>query len=90
MSHSHDQMSGLMDARAVEARAANWLQRRQFWDWSDSDQAALDQWLAESEVHLVTYLRLEAAWSRTERLVALGLAKMERSNRMRAGPFGQF
>ncbi len=86
MSHSQE-MSGLMDARAVEARAANWLQRRQFWDWSDGDQAALDQWLAESEVHLVTYLRLEAAWTRTERLVALGPAKIERTEPDARKPF---
>jgi transmembrane sensor len=76
MSHEHERASGLANADAIEARAANWLQRRQFWDWSQTDQAALDQWLCESEVHLVTFLRLEAAWTRTERFVALDPAKI--------------
>ena len=78
MSHEHERLSGLLDADAVEARAASWLQRRQFWNWSDDDQVALDQWLSQSEVHLVTFLRLEAAWTRTERFVALDPAKIAR------------
>lgn len=61
----------LTDANAVEACAAKYLQHRQFWNWSAADQAELDAWLAESPVHLVTYLRLEAAWNRASRLVAL-------------------
>ncbi|HEV2562223.1 MAG TPA: FecR domain-containing protein [Rhizomicrobium sp.] len=71
----------LADADAVEERAANWLQRRQFWNWSEGDQADLDRWLAESPVHLVTFLRLEAAWTRTERLVALGTERVEAVHR---------
>jgi len=61
----------LSPARATAQAAADWIQRRQFWDWSEKDQAELDAWLAENPLHLVTYLRLEAAWSRTERLAAL-------------------
>jgi transmembrane sensor len=57
--------------RIVAQTAADWIQRRQFWNWSKVDQAELDAWLAENPLHLVTYLRLEAAWARTERLVAL-------------------
>jgi transmembrane sensor len=74
MSYELDEATQLVDASVVETRAANWLQRRQFWDWSESDQADLDSWLGESPVHLVTFLRLEAAWGRAERLVALGAA----------------
>lgn len=85
MSEQH--ISGLMDAASVETRAANFLQRKQFWDWSETDQSDLDQWLAQSEVHLVTFLRLEAAWSRAERLVALGPAKIEQTSEESRKPF---
>lgn len=79
MSDAFENASGLTDSQDIEARAANWLQRRQFWDWSEDDQAALDQWLAESELHMVAFLRLEAAWTRTERFVALDPAKIARA-----------
>jgi len=59
------------NAASVSVIAAEWIQRRQFWDWSDKDQAELDAWLAEASLNLVTFLRLEAAWNRTERLAAL-------------------
>jgi transmembrane sensor len=58
-------------ADAIEAQAADLLQRRNFWNWSDADQAELDSWLAQSPAHLVAYLRLESALDRTDRLVAL-------------------
>ena len=53
MSNESEDCVMLVDSGAVEARAANWLQRRQFWDWSEKDQADLDRWLAESPIHLV-------------------------------------
>jgi transmembrane sensor len=56
---------------AIETRAADFLQRRRFWNWSEADQQLLDAWLAESLAHRVTYLRLEAGAARIERLVAL-------------------
>jgi transmembrane sensor len=71
MSGMHESRTALLSSNAVEARAVHYLQRRQFWNWTREEQAELDKWLAESSVHLVTYLRLEAAWKRTERLVAL-------------------
>jgi len=71
MSDTHETSIALADASAVEACAAKYLQRRQFWTWSADDQAELDAWLAQSSVHLVTYLRLEAAWGRASRLAAL-------------------
>jgi transmembrane sensor len=58
-------------AADIEAVAADWLQRRHFWNWTKDDQAALDAWLAESLAHNLAYWRLEAAWDRTERLEAL-------------------
>ncbi len=65
------------DAADIEATAADWLQRRNFWNWSKDDQAALDAWLAESMAHNLAYWRLEAAWDRTERLEALRAAAPE-------------
>lgn len=65
-------------AMAVEAQAALWLQRRQFWDWSDADQAELDAWLAQSTAHEVAFVRLMAGYSRTDRLVALRAPRFER------------
>ncbi len=56
----------------VRSRAAAWLvERRASDNWSNSAQADLEAWLAESPSHAVEFLRLEAAWNRTERLAAL-------------------
>ena len=66
-------------ARQIKARAAAWLERRHFWDWSEQDQAALDSWRAESPAHEVAYLRMEAEWNRTKRLAALRSSEVENS-----------
>jgi transmembrane sensor len=58
-------------AAIVEAQAARWLEQRRFRAWSPDDQAAFDVWISESSAHEIAYWRLEAVWSRTERLVAL-------------------
>jgi len=59
------------DAMTIEADAAAWVRRRYLWDWGHQDQADLDAWLGESFEHQVAFIRLEAAWNRAERLVAL-------------------
>ncbi len=66
-------------AKDVDARAADWVQRRHFWDWSAEDQAALDIWLAQSLAHRAAYLRLADVWNRTGRLAALRPAPARRS-----------
>ncbi|HEV2563228.1 MAG TPA: FecR domain-containing protein [Rhizomicrobium sp.] len=59
-------------AKEAKSCAARWLmERRLAENWSDADQAKLDAWLTESPAHLIAYVRLEAAWSRTDRLVVL-------------------
>lgn len=59
-------------AKEAKSHAARWLmERRLAENWSEADQAKLDSWLAESPAHLIAYVRLEAAWSRTDRLVVL-------------------
>jgi transmembrane sensor len=56
---------------ALEEQAANWLLRRNFFDWSEDDQKELDAWLEASSSNRVTYWRLNAALSRADRLKAL-------------------
>ncbi len=59
-------------AKDVKAEAARRLmERRLAEDWSEEDQAKLDAWLQDSPANLIAYVRLEAAWSRTDRLVVL-------------------
>lgn len=58
-------------ATGVEARASDWFQRRHFETWSDTDQVHFDAWLSESPAHEIAYWRLEGAWARTKKLVAL-------------------
>jgi transmembrane sensor len=67
----------------IEARAADFLQRRRFWDWSPQDDTALESWLDESILHRVTFLRLEAGLERVERLAALSAARPEAPNALR-------
>jgi transmembrane sensor len=58
--------------KQTEQRAAEWLTRRDSGNWSPSDQIALDQWLNESTGNVVTFIRLDTAWSRADRFKALG------------------
>lgn len=71
--HSED------DAAVIEARAADWLQRRRYWkDWSQDDQKALDAWLAQSMNHAVAFWRLEATLDSAERLSVLRPVRFQR------------
>ena len=77
------------DARTIENVAADWFGRRQFWAWSNEDQARLDTWLAESLAHQVAYWRLAAAWDRTERLNAVSApmrAQLDQDRAQRSWP----
>ncbi len=56
----------------IEARAGEWLARRDGEAWSASDEADFQAWLAESTEHVVSFVRLEAAWDQAKRLKALG------------------
>lgn len=58
-------------AATLEAEAADWLQRRHFWAWSEADEAQFNTWLAQSGAHRVTYWRLKAGFERSSRLTAL-------------------
>ena len=56
---------------SVEAGAADWFERNYFEIRSEADHARFAAWLAESPAHEIAYWRLEGAWARTKRLVAL-------------------
>ena len=62
----------MASSRQIELAASAWLARRDRGDWSAQSQAQLDAWLRESTAHRVAFLRLEAAWRRSDRLKALG------------------
>lgn len=63
-----------MSAKDIRARAAASLIRRGGEDWSETDQAELEYWLAESPANMVAYLRADAVWKRANRLGALRVA----------------
>jgi transmembrane sensor len=58
-------------AAQIEFEAADWLARRDAGRWRAGDDKAFEQWIAASTAHRVAYLRLEAAWRKSDRLRAL-------------------
>ena len=59
------------DSRSIEQRAAEWLARREFGAWADDEEQGLQTWLAAETAHRVAFLRLQSAWSESDRLQAL-------------------
>jgi len=56
----------------INSRAADWvIAKREGQDWSPSQQAKLDAWLAEASANMIAYLRIDQAWARAGRLNAL-------------------
>jgi transmembrane sensor len=74
----------------VEAEAAEWLQRQQFWTPNDEDRARFDDWFAQSLSHRVAYWRLKAGFERSGRLTALQretrFGKSQTADRNRSRP----
>jgi transmembrane sensor len=62
-------------SRAAEATdtAADWIIRRENGDWSESDQAGLDAWLAESDGNKAAYWRIKHSWGEADRIGSLGV-----------------
>jgi transmembrane sensor len=58
--------------KRIEARAGEWLLRRDSGRWSEQDQGQLTDWLSEDTAHRVAFLRLEAVWDEMNRLKAVG------------------
>lgn len=86
-----DQVEEVGGAEALRIEAADWLMRQRTSDlWAQEDQAALESWLAKSPAHLLAYWRLEAAWSRTDRLAALRDVPQARPAQARRKNIGSF
>lgn len=64
-------MNDVNSATEIDLIAADWVQRRQLWAWTDEDQAELDSWLASSDAHHIAYLRQGTVWNAAGRLGAL-------------------
>jgi len=58
-------------SREIEARASEWLVRRESGNWSAEEEARFTQWLNASIAHRVAFLRQEGAWEHAQRLQAL-------------------
>ncbi len=78
------------NAKDIRMDAAGWLERRQRPEWSAEDQAALDAWLAAAPTNMVSYLRVEAAWNRANRLGALRQPMRAETASMPRRPFTRF
>jgi len=59
----------------IEDIASHWLVRRDSGKWTAADERRLQDWLAASTLHRVTFLRLEWAWSEAGRLKALAAGR---------------
>lgn len=68
---SDSQPEPVGNAMSVEAAAAAWLREKHFESWTDARQSVFDAWISASSAHRVAYIRLEAAWAKTERTNAL-------------------
>ena len=56
----------------IDEMAGDWLARRDSGAWTEEDQRRFEQWLDESPLHRVAYLRIEHVWERSGRLSVLG------------------
>jgi transmembrane sensor len=74
-------------SQGIEAKAAEWLIRREQPQWSQADQAALDGWLDESMSHKAAFWRLEHAWQMADRIGALSAQDIAARPRRRRSPF---
>jgi transmembrane sensor len=69
---SEDRMvSQAADTKGIGMQAAAWIERRDFEQWNEADEAALKAWLEESPAHRIAFFRLDFSWQRTARLAAL-------------------
>ena len=62
--------------KQIDAAAGDWLAKRDSGDWADEDELRFNQWLSESTLHRVAYLRIEQVWERTARLQALRAGRL--------------
>ena len=58
-------------AAAIELEAAQWIERREFGGWCETDDAELGAWLDQSLSHRVAYDRLDLGWQKAGRMTVL-------------------
>jgi len=58
-------------ATDTDLAAADWVQRRHLWAWTQADQIEFDTWLSETDANRIAYLRQDAIWNAAGRLNAL-------------------
>jgi len=58
-------------ATDTDLAAADWVQRRNLWTWTEMDQAEFDAWLTEADANHIAYLRQTVVWNAAGRLNAL-------------------
>jgi transmembrane sensor len=63
-------------AREAGDRAAQWILAGEEGGWTESDQADLQTWLAESDGNKAAYWRLKHSWREADRIAALGRRHM--------------
>src|SRR3546814_4428132 len=83
-----ERRTAMKSAADIEETAAEWLVRREGEAWSDADQTAFDQWVAEETAHRIAVIRLETVWRKAGRLRAsvLRSGEAEAPNSVRAEP----
>src|SRR3546814_14142305 len=81
-----ERRTAMKSAADIEQAAAEWLVRREGDAWSDTDQTAFDQWVAEETAHRIAVIRLETVWRKAGRLRAsvLRSGEAEAPNSVRA------
>jgi len=71
MSEPASRLVSAGDIDELTKTAADWIERRDFGDWTEAERAEFEHWLSASPANRIAYLRLEAGWKRTEMLGAL-------------------
>jgi len=66
-------------SQEIEHAASRWLERAALGSMTENDIEAFEDWKSQALAHRVAYVRLEAAWQRTERLAALRKPMLDRS-----------
>ncbi len=75
---SFDEKLDAVVERPVDMKAAEFVEQRDSVSWTEADENRFTAWLDEAPAHRVAFMRLNASWKRTERLVALRTADFKR------------
>lgn len=71
-------------AATIELEAAQWIERREFGGWCETDETELGAWLDQSLSHRVAYDRLDLGWQKAGRLTVLRQGQLHPSEKATA------